>query len=223
MEETLVPGGDRRRGAQDGRALVVMPSTLSWVFDVGNDYGVARSGTRQHIFPGDQVKNVAKGETGTIERIEGPFLHGFMMIDDSEEYPLPLRLVAIALLIPVDTSECERIFSLMNDIKTAERSLMGSATLRNIMQWHRQARSIAEDGSLSPTPLSCRQLPAMEIVKIFHQLAGEGRYAHRPALRPIYDYEVGFSAQARADRREAESSTAPAPAQAPAPAAMERM
>jgi hypothetical protein len=76
MEETLVPGGDRRRGAQDGRALVVMPSTLSWVFDVGNDYGVARSGTRQHIFPGDQVKNVAKGETGTIERIEGPFLHG---------------------------------------------------------------------------------------------------------------------------------------------------
>ena len=102
-----------------------MPSTLSWVFDMGNDYGVARSGSRQHIFPGDQVQNVAKDETAT-----------------------------------------------------------------------------------------------MEIVKIFHQLAGEGRYAHRPALRPIYDYEVGFSAQARADRREAESSTAPAPAQAPAPAAM---
>ena len=37
----------------------------------------------------------------------------------------------------------------------------------------------------------------------------------------MYDYEVGFSVQARADRREAESSTAPA--QAPAPAAMERM
>ena len=28
-----------------------------------------------------------------------------------------LRLAAILLLIPLDTSECERIFSLMNNIK----------------------------------------------------------------------------------------------------------
>jgi hypothetical protein len=62
-----------------------MPSTLSWVFDMGNDYGVARSGSRQHIFPGDQVQNVAKGETATIKRIEGAFLYGYMMIVDSEE------------------------------------------------------------------------------------------------------------------------------------------
>jgi len=34
----------------------------------------------------------------------------------------------------------ERIFSLMNDIKTAERSLMGTHTLRNLMLWHRMAR-----------------------------------------------------------------------------------
>ena len=30
----------------------------------------------------------------------------------SEEYYLVLRLVVIAMLIPADTSECERIFSL---------------------------------------------------------------------------------------------------------------
>ena len=45
-------------------------------------------------------------------------LWSHMLIHFHEQYPLPLRLVAIALILPADTSECERIFSLMNDIKT---------------------------------------------------------------------------------------------------------
>ena len=46
----------------------------------------------------------------------------------TDEYNLVLRLVAIALLVPTDTSECERVFSLMNDLKTAERSLLKQET-----------------------------------------------------------------------------------------------
>ena len=48
-----------------------------------------------------------------------------MLVQYADEYALVLRLVVISLLIPADTSECERIFSLMNDLKTAERNLMG--------------------------------------------------------------------------------------------------
>jgi hypothetical protein len=60
-------------------------------------------------------------------------LWSHMLVHFHEEYPLPLRLVAIALIIPADTSECERIFSLMNDIKTAERSSMATVTLKHLM------------------------------------------------------------------------------------------
>ena len=36
----------------------------------------------------------------------------------------------IALLIPADTSKCERIFSLMNDLKKSERSRINQSTSR---------------------------------------------------------------------------------------------
>ena len=72
-----------------------------------------------------------------------------MLVHSADEYPLALRLVAISMLIPADTSECERIFSLMNDIKTAERSKMATTTLRNLIVWHRMARKLEADGSLS--------------------------------------------------------------------------
>jgi hypothetical protein len=60
-------------------------------------------------------------------------LWSHMLIHFHEQYPLPLRLVAIALILPADTSECERIFSLMNDIKTPERSSMKTETLKHLM------------------------------------------------------------------------------------------
>ena len=40
-------------------------------------------------------------------------------------YVYVLRLVVFMLLIPLDTSEAERIFSLMNDIKTSQRTQLG--------------------------------------------------------------------------------------------------
>ena len=56
-----------------------------------------------------------------------------MLVQFGDTYGHVLRLAAILLLIPLDTSECERIFSLMNNVKTADRSRLSQANLRNLM------------------------------------------------------------------------------------------
>ena len=60
-------------------------------------------------------------------------LWSHMLLHYGEQFNLVLRLVAVALLLPTDTSECERIFSLMNDLKTELRSALGQTNLRNLM------------------------------------------------------------------------------------------
>ena len=44
-----------------------------------------------------------------------------------------LLVAAVVQIIAVDTSICERGFSLMNNLKTARRSTMGEALLRMLM------------------------------------------------------------------------------------------
>ena len=69
---------------------------------------------------------------------------------------------------PADTSECERVFSLMNDLKSAERNKLGNTNLRNLMFWH----ALGKD-------LKCEQVPVMSILKEFRDMTGErGRYSH---------------------------------------------
>ena len=68
-----------------------------------------------------------------------------MLTEFSDEYPLVLRLVVIALLIPADTSECERVFSLMNDIKTSERSRLGQQNPKNLLLWHALATKVVAE------------------------------------------------------------------------------
>ena len=81
--------------------------------------------------------------------------------------------------IPVDTSECERIFSLMNNLKTAQHSRLGN-NLKNLMLWHTMAKD---------TP--CAEVPVMEILNEFRALAGiRGRNAHRGSNPPQYDDRV---------------------------------
>ena len=58
-----------------------------------------------------------------------------MLVQFTDDYPLVLRLVAIMLIIPADTKECERIFSLMNDLKSAERNSLSQEYLRALMIW----------------------------------------------------------------------------------------
>ena len=101
-----------------------------------------------------------------------------------------LRLVVISLLIPADTSECERIFSLMNDIKTAERNRMGQQNLTNLMLWHFVARKMEEDGTRSSAAISHSDVPVMAILKEFREMAGvKGRNVHRGTDPPTYEYE----------------------------------
>ena len=103
-----------------------------------------------------------------------------MLTKFSGDYPLVLRLVVVMLLIPCDTSECERVFSLMNDLKTAERNSLGQANLRNLMIWHAIAKNV-----------SYVELPVVAILEEFRRLGGpRGRNAHRPTAPPKYNYVV---------------------------------
>ena len=101
-------------------------------------------------------------------------LWAHVLLSYSDEYPLVLRLVVITLLVPADTSECERVFSLMNDLKTAERNRLNQKYLKNLMLWHTMAKE-----------LKCEEVPVMAILQVFRELAGErGRQAHRPCAQP---------------------------------------
>ena len=115
-----------------------------------------------------------------------------MLIQYADEYALVLRLVVISLLIPADTSECERIFSLMNDLKTAERNSMGQQNLKNLMLWHIMGYKTDAEGKKVKMP--CCDVPVMAILKEFRSMAFEnggtlGRKAHRAAAVPKYEYE----------------------------------
>ena len=102
-----------------------------------------------------------------------------------------LRLAAILLLLPVDTSECERVFSLMNLIKSFDRATLSQANLRNLMIWHYHGKKYTFEN-----------LPWLSILKEFKLLAPNGkRQTHAAFTRPT-----------------AAPALAPAPAPAPAPA-----
>ena len=149
----------------------------------------------------DMKREIVSGAGGLLT-LKFHDLWARMLVHYSDEYPLPLRLVVIVLLLPCDTSECERVFSLMNDTKTAERSSLNQLNLKHLMLWHRLGKHF-----------SCEQLPVVEILKEFRRLAGiRGRNAHRPTQPPAYDFKMKVEL-------DAESSDAPAPAPAPAPVA----
>lgn len=103
----------------------------------------------------------------------------------SDDYPRVLRLVVIMLLVPVDTSEPERIFSMMNDIKVAERSSMSTAVLRDLIMWYFHGKE-----------MPAHELPVLEIIKEWRTLHAELHGAeskqkpHRPAPPRVYDYTV---------------------------------
>ena len=59
------------------------------------------------------MKAAIKAEAG-LHSLKSHELWARMLI----HYPRVLKLVVIALLIPADTSKCERVFSLMNDLNT---------------------------------------------------------------------------------------------------------
>ena len=92
-----------------------------------------------------------------------------------------LRLVVFMLIIPVDTSEAERIrsfFSLMNDIKTSGRSRLCQQNLAAMMIWHYHGRN-----------MEFKNVLVCEILKEFRALVGpSGRNAHTAAAAIVYPW-----------------------------------
>ena len=111
-----------------------------------------------------------------------------VLVQFTDEYRLVLRLVVISLLIPADTSECERIFSLMNDVKTSERTSLGQQNVKNLMLWHIMGYKTVNG---KKEKMDCCDVPVMAILKEFREMAAgvRGRKAHRPQEVPKYEYE----------------------------------
>ena len=140
-----------------------------------------------------------------IEISSSPGLFGLKFVDlwprmiekFGDKYQFVLRLVAFMLLMPIDTSICERMFSLMNNIKSSERSALEQATLCNLMLWHHLGRDV-----------SLADLPWISILKEFHMLTPTGtqRKKHRAFVNLTVEHTT------------AESPAAPPPAAPPSQA-----
>ena len=103
-------------------------------------------------------------------------LWSWMIVQFTDDYPKVLRLVAIMLLMPLDTSECERLFSLMNGLKTHKRERLDQQNLRNLMAWKKLGDIPHEN------------LPWLSILHEFKLLAGEsGRHSHSLHIRSATD------------------------------------
>ena len=76
-----------------------------------------------------------------------------MLVTFTSEFQHVLRLVVIMLLIPLDDSEAERIFSLMNDIKTTDHRALADAL--------GDEHPVVTDGSLCPS--SCVRPPGADL------------------------------------------------------------
>ena len=134
------------------------------------------------------IKTEIAGSTGLLSRKFIDLWAG-MLVQYTDESPLVLKLVVITLLLPCDTSECERIFSLMNDLKTAERNRLNQENLKNLMLWHIMGYTMGADGKKEK--MKSHDVPVMAILKEFRAMADgtHGRKPHHPAEVPKYEYE----------------------------------
>ena len=94
------------------------------------------------------------------------------LFDHSSEQANPLHfynvllLVAIVMCMAIDTSICERGFSLMNLLKTAKRSRMGTEVLRILMV----VCSLGKDAGWSdPT-----KIPVDDIIELWREQSSHG-------------------------------------------------
>ena len=100
----------------------------------------------------------------------------------SDEYCFILRVVVIMLLQSPDNSECERIFSLMNDLKTSERNRLNNRNLRNLMVWHYYGKRFK----------NISELPVLEILAEFRSICEmkQVRKPHRPQPPMVWPHKV---------------------------------
>ena len=98
--------------------------------------------------------------------IDGSLFDQYSDKIDSQHFYNVLLLVAIVQTIAVDTSICERGFSLMNNLKTVRRSRMKKTLLRLLM-------TICSLGEEWKDP---KKIPVKEIIKEWRAQSGRGRY-----------------------------------------------
>ena len=88
---------------------------------------------------------------------------------------------------------------------------MRNKNLKNLMLWHRMARKLEEDGSLSKEHMACYDVPVMEIVGQFRAMGAasgvRGRNPHRAFAIPTYAYQAGFTKEAKATMEQAKAQT----------------
>ena len=88
---------------------------------------------------------------------------------NSLQYYNVLLLVAIVRFFAMDTSICERGFSLMNLLKTAKRSQMGTNLLRMLM-------TVSSLGAEWKDPA---KIPVEEIIDIWREESKSGRFLNQ--------------------------------------------
>jgi len=110
--------------------------------------------------------DLARGDIG-IEKVKScthSEFWGFMRNHYQERYPWLLWIVLIIRLVPIGSAECERMFSLMNRLKTDLRNRMKNSTLNDLMTVNR----------LAPETLSEDELD--ELIEFWEAECKTGRY-----------------------------------------------
>jgi len=73
----------------------------------------------------------------SLSRMKFNELSPIMLDGYAQQFNFNLRVVGIALTFSVDTSGCERLISLMNDLKTKFQEKMAHETLRDLVWWYK--------------------------------------------------------------------------------------
>lgn len=91
-----------------------------------------------------QMKKLIASDS-SLSRMKFNELWPLMLDGYAQQFKFILRLVGIALTFSVDTSGCERLISLMNDLKTKFQEKMSHETLRDLVWWYKCQHHLKPD------------------------------------------------------------------------------
>ena len=91
-----------------------------------------------------QMKKLIASDS-SLSRMKFNELWPLMLDGYAQQFKFILRLVGIALTFSVDTSGCERLISLMSDLKTKFQEKMSHETLRDLVWWYKCQHHLKPD------------------------------------------------------------------------------
>ena len=109
----------------------------------------------------------------------------WVKVTSNEEYPALSRLMKLLLKVPLDTSCCERWFSLMNRLKDKYRNRMSDVLLQNLMM-------ICAHG-----PIHAKDFDMAAAVTKWKTQTSRGRYtgAWKEEMAPVANHMIAELAQ----------------------------